>query len=38
MDDGSLDQHIEDLVAEEARLLHSHENTGLSGTEHARFG
>jgi hypothetical protein len=37
MDDGSLHQHIEDLVAEEERLLHSHENAGLSDREHQRL-
>jgi hypothetical protein len=37
MDDGSLHQHIEDLVAEEERLLHSHENAGLSDREHDRL-
>ncbi|MEA2298135.1 MAG: hypothetical protein QOF77_1071 [Solirubrobacteraceae bacterium] len=37
MDDGSLHQHIEDLVAEEERLLHAHENTGLSDAEHQRL-
>jgi hypothetical protein len=37
MDDGSLHQHIEDLVADEERLLHAHENEGLSAAEHQRL-
>jgi hypothetical protein len=37
MDDGPLHQHIEDLVAEEERLLHAHASDGLSDDEHARL-
>jgi hypothetical protein len=37
MDDSSIHQHIEDLVAEEQRLLHAHEQDGLSDTEHQRM-
>ncbi len=37
MDDPSLHQHIEDLVAEEERLLHAHEADGLSDAERARL-
>ncbi len=37
MDDGSLHQHIEDLVADEDRLLHAHRNDGLTEAEHARL-
>jgi hypothetical protein len=37
MDEGSLHQHIEDLVAEEERMLHAHANDGLSPGEHGRL-
>ena len=37
MEDGSLHQHIEDLVAVEERLLHAHANEGLSPEEHERL-
>lgn len=37
MDDGSLHQQIEKLVAEEDRLLHAHENDGLADVEHVRL-
>jgi hypothetical protein len=37
MDDGPLHEQIENLVAEEERLLHAHESGGLSATEHARL-
>ncbi len=36
-DDASLHQHVEDLVAEESRLLHAHEGDGLSDAEHQRL-
>jgi hypothetical protein len=37
MDDGSIHKHIEDLVGEEERLLHAHEQEGLAGAEHQRM-
>jgi Protein of unknown function (DUF2630) len=37
MDDSSIHQHIEDLVAEEQRLLHAHEQDGLADGEHQRM-
>jgi len=37
MDDNSIHQHIEELVAEEERLLHTHEQDGLSDSEHQRM-
>ena len=37
MEDGSLHQHIEDLVGLEERLLHAHANDGLSPAEHERL-
>jgi len=37
MDDGSIHKHIEDLVAEEERLLHAHERDGLADAEHKRL-
>jgi Protein of unknown function (DUF2630) len=37
MDDSSIHQHIEELVAEEGRLLHTHEQEGLSDSEHQRM-
>jgi hypothetical protein len=37
MDDGSLHQHIEELVALEERLLHAHANDGLTPAEHERL-
>ncbi len=37
MDDTSIHQQIEDLVAEEGRLLHAHEQDGLADAEHQRM-
>ena len=37
MDDQQVQNRIDDLVQEEERLLHAHENQGLSGEEHARL-
>jgi hypothetical protein len=37
MDDISIHKHIEDLVAEEGRLLHAHEQEGLADAEHQRM-
>ncbi len=37
MDDSSIHQHIEDLVAEEQRLLHAHEQEGLPDAERQRM-
>ena len=37
MDDGTIHQHIEDLVAEEELLLHAHATAGLSEAEHERL-
>ncbi len=37
MDDTSIHQHIENLVAEEERLLHAHEQEGLTDTKHQRM-
>jgi hypothetical protein len=37
MDDTSIHRHIEDLVAEEGRLLHAHEQDGLADAEHQRM-
>jgi Protein of unknown function (DUF2630) len=37
MDEDSIHGHIEDLVAEEGRLLHAHESDGLDDTEHQRM-
>lgn len=37
MDDTSLHDHIEELVAEEDRLLHAHEQDGLAAAEHQRL-
>jgi uncharacterized protein DUF2630 len=37
MDDGTIQNHIEELVAEEHRLLEAHGGGGLSPTEHARL-
>jgi hypothetical protein len=37
MDDTSIHQQIEDLVAEEGRLLHAHEQEGLADAEHQRM-
>jgi hypothetical protein len=37
MDDSGVRNHIEDLVAEEHRLLSAHEGAGLSAAEHERL-
>jgi hypothetical protein len=37
MDDTAIHGHIEDLVAEEGRLLHTHEQDGLTDAEHQRM-
>jgi hypothetical protein len=37
MDDQQVTDHIDELVKEEERLLHSHEGEGLSDEEHARL-
>jgi hypothetical protein len=37
MEDSSINRHIEDLVAEEERLLHAHEQDGLADEEHRRL-
>src|SRR6478736_3238995 len=37
MDDAAVIDHIDELVKEEERLLHSHEQAGLSEQEHARL-
>jgi hypothetical protein len=37
MDDGAIQNHIEELVAEEHRLLEAHGSAGLGETEHARL-
>jgi hypothetical protein len=37
MDDQQVQNRIDDLVQEEERLLHAHENQGLSKEEHARL-
>jgi hypothetical protein len=37
MDDQQVQNRIDDLVQEEERLLHAHENQGLSEEEHARL-
>jgi len=38
MDDSNLQDHIEELVAEEHKLLESHQNGGLDEAEHKRLG
>jgi hypothetical protein len=38
MDDSNVQDHIEELVAEEHRLLDSHGSGGLSDDEHKRLG
>ncbi len=37
MDDSTVQEHIESLVAEEHRLLETHDSGGLSGAEHERL-
>ena len=37
MDDQQVQNRIDELVQEEERLLHAHENQGLSEEEHARL-
>jgi hypothetical protein len=37
MDDATVQDHIESLVAEEHRLLHAHGETGLKAEEHQRL-
>ena len=37
MDDQQVQNRIDELVQEEERLLHAHENEGLSDQEHARL-
>lgn len=37
MDDQQVLNHIDELVQEEERLLHAHENDGLSPEEHAKL-
>jgi Protein of unknown function (DUF2630) len=37
MNEDSIHQHIEKLVTEEDRLLHTHEQEGLSDSEHQRM-
>ena len=37
MDDQQVQNRIDELVQEEERLLHAHENQGLSDEEHARL-
>ncbi len=37
MDDPKLHRQIDDLVAEEERLLHAHDNEGLTPAEHERL-
>jgi hypothetical protein len=37
MDDGAIQNHIEELVAEEHRLLEAHGSAGLGPAEHARL-
>lgn len=38
MEDGEVQDHIEELVAEEHKLLESHGADGLSAAEHERLG
>ena len=38
LDDASVSDHIDELVQEEERLLHAHEQQGLSEEERARLG
>lgn len=38
MDDGNVQDHIEELVTEEHKLLEGHGQRGLSEAEHARLG
>jgi hypothetical protein len=37
MDDQQVQNRIDELVQEEERLLHAHENQGLSEEEHSRL-
>jgi hypothetical protein len=37
VDDQQVLSHIDELVQEEERLLHAHENDGLSPEEHAKL-
>ena len=37
MEDQQVQNRIDELVQEEERLLHAHENEGLSDQEHARL-